>query len=369
MDKIIRNVRFMYSICSVCILGMMAHAFRYFNVMYSHDSVERVYIEEQIFSFKVGLGRFTHLIYMPLRDLYSAPWLIGCLSLFFLAITAYLLVDLFDINNNTFIVLLGGIFATNYSLTLINATYVYAADIYMLSILLYTVAIYLLIKYKYGWILGSICVAFALGIYQAYLPMALLVFLFYFMMQSVKNQSFNKQMLLLGKTGIMFGIAAFVYIIIIKYVEKYSGNGLIAGYNGLTAVGDYEGYDILEILKETYLYPLNFFNSITGYNQSYIRNVELILIILTILGFIFIVYKANITVKNKMIIVSCIVALPFVMNSVFLISKGLIHHLMIFHFCMIFFVSVIFPSALNVIIHSKHYITKIIFILTKLTLL
>ena len=102
MKIIIKNERLMYSLCATFIFGMIAHAFRYFNMSFTHDSV--YHLTERTLEYQLQLGRFTQYLYVPLRKIYGAPWLIGFISLVYVAIAVYLVVSLFEIKNENIIV-------------------------------------------------------------------------------------------------------------------------------------------------------------------------------------------------------------------------------------------------------------------------
>ena len=97
---------------------------------------------------KIALGRHMTPFYRSLRTPFGAPWLIGALSLIYLSFSVYFLVKLFDIRNMKLIALVSGVFATNFSLTALNATYMHDADVYMLAVLLYVLSAYLLLNFR-----------------------------------------------------------------------------------------------------------------------------------------------------------------------------------------------------------------------------
>lgn len=321
-------------LCSVFVFGLMAHAFRYFNTMYSHDSITRLYVGD--FTSKVSLGRFAHAFYMPIRNLYAAPWLIGFISLFFISVTTFLVVRIFSIDNKLTIILLSGIFATNYSLTLINATYVYVADVYMLAILLFTLSVYLLKAFRYGFIGGSICIAVALGLYQSYITIVLLLVLFVVLFSAYRNEDLKKTGITILKTIIMLLGSYFIYSAVMKIFLAYFQVELSSGYNGINSVGDFKGYSIISLLKETYVYVIKFFLNRTSYNSSLLRLSTIIIGFLLILALIYCFVKLNISRINRVIIIVCCLSLPIAMNCVYIIAKGTVHHLMVYPFCYVY---------------------------------
>lgn len=356
MERIIKNKRLMYCLVATFIFGLMAHAFRYFNMAFSHDSAD--HITERTFNYKLQLGRFTQYFYIPLRNIHAAPWLIGMISLIFVAIAVYLVVSLFDIENENIIILTAGIFATNYTLTLINASFIFTADTYMLSVVLYVLAAYLVIKNKFGWLWGSVCISLGMGLYQAFLPMTILLILFYMFRDALSDSKISAQIVRGVKTGIMFLLAAIEYKIGIWFSVTNAGKVLSDAYNGIDSVGDYSGVNIVRLFGETYLYPLRFFKRVTAYNTEYVRMASIILMFIMVICFMLILFRKDISKANKVFSIMCLVILPLAMNAVYFVSKGMMHDLMIYQFFMIYFFALLVLNCINDWTIIRHFKIK-----------
>lgn len=120
---------------------------------------------------------------------YSLPWLNGSLAILFLAISSIFIIKALEIHNELYCIFISAIMVTFPSITA-TFTYIFTVQYYCFSILLTCAALYLIRKYSKGWIAGVVCLAFSLGIYQAYLGIAcsfFLVFLILDMLQSKKT--------------------------------------------------------------------------------------------------------------------------------------------------------------------------------------
>lgn len=116
--------------------------------------------------------------------------------------------------------------------------YMYTADAYLLAFLLATLAVYLTwcVK-KWGTIAGMVCLAFAMGIYQAYATVAIVLVLLYIIRQFVIEkldflEAVRKDLKYLG----MLVGGAVLYAVILK-ITLIRYNITLPGYQGIGALG------------------------------------------------------------------------------------------------------------------------------------
>ena len=67
---------------------------------------------------------------------------------------------------------------TNTTVTLTNATYIYDADTYMLALLFSVLAVYFAFQFRYGTIASMIAVCISIGLYQAFIQVTIIFFMF-----------------------------------------------------------------------------------------------------------------------------------------------------------------------------------------------
>ena len=122
---------------------------------------------------------------------------LGFLSLFFIGITSYLITKLLSIKNKLLIGFVCGILITNLTVTLLNATYILDVDIYMFSLLLAVLSVYIFRRYKYGFLFSPLLLVGSLGLYQSFFQVAIFLFMYYiFGMKSIKvkmDKNFNSK--------------------------------------------------------------------------------------------------------------------------------------------------------------------------------
>ncbi len=340
-EQIFKNKELVWSFLATFVLGMMAHGYCYLNDIFSHDSM---LIFQNDNDAKHGMGRFLTGIYREIRGPFTAPWLIGIFSLVWLSFAVYLLIKLFDMKQIIYIVITAALLATNYSLTLLNATYIHDADCYMLSVLLAVAGAYLTIRYFYGFIPGGICLAASMAFYQANLPIAFMILLLWFIKKTLGNENWKRIFAYCGQ-ALGAGVTAFLaYKIGIWWFVLRRGISIEGGYNSISGVGDFAGVNIGTLCLETIKYVYDFFVTINAYNITRVRNATFILVLCAIGILVVLLVKGKVSVWNKIASVVAVLAIPLVINSVYFISKGMsgmFHHLMIYPFCMLHF-SVLF---------------------------
>ncbi|MBQ4260218.1 MAG: glucosyltransferase domain-containing protein [Lachnospiraceae bacterium] len=302
------------------ILGLAAHGYCYLNGIFSHDSMLIFQNDNQL---KQQSGRFLTPLYREWRSAFTAPWLIGVLSLMWLSLAVYFLTKLFEMQNKLYITLVAGLLTTNYSLTLLNATYIHDADFYMASVFLLVTGSYLCAKHTWGFVPGGICFALSMGFYQANFPIAVVILMLYYIRMAMENENWKKMLI---KAGQMIGSAATAFLLyklcVWMFVEK-KGIRIDGEYNSITKAFDFAETDIQKLIRTTVDYVYDFFMGQNAYNLPRVRFATLVLVIMTLVAVCVVLIKKRITILNKVIIVLMVALIPLALNSIYFISKGM----------------------------------------------
>ena len=157
---------------AVFVCGFMAHGYFFTNKISYHD--------DSCYYFGVGMtfgsGRWAlGLIQKVMNKVgflnYSSSWWNGGLCILLTAVCAVLLVDLLQIRQKSYAVLLGALLIAFPAMASLFA-YMFTAPYYMFAILLMIVAVYITVRYPYGYLLAIVIIAFSMGIYQTYFGVA-----------------------------------------------------------------------------------------------------------------------------------------------------------------------------------------------------
>ena len=97
-------------ILSVLAFGLAAHAYGYFALYHSGDSLEGFYRMDDLV--QISVGRFLQPVYTHLRGLVGVPWLCGLISLCWISAALCLIADLFRVRRKSTLVLMGALLAT-----------------------------------------------------------------------------------------------------------------------------------------------------------------------------------------------------------------------------------------------------------------
>ena len=170
IEKMKQNKLWRYTFFTAILLGLCTHLPIMLSDIPNHDGLASIYFDQNM----TVSGRWFLSVACGFSSYYSLPWIIGLLAISLLAVTAVLLTEVLEIEKVSGGVMIAGILVTFPVLTSTFA-YVFTMDGYMLAVLLSVLAVYLAGKVKGGALWGGIALAFSMGIYQAYLPMAILL--------------------------------------------------------------------------------------------------------------------------------------------------------------------------------------------------
>ena len=312
------------------VFGLAAHAYCYFNLTLSHDALFSLYRQDA--EGQIQLGRFMHVPYQFVRGGITAPALIGFLSLVFLSLSSYLTVRLLDIRNTLLVALTCGILATNVTLTFTNATYLHESDMYLLALLLACGAVWCCRAWRHGWLVGAVLAMMSLGFYQAYFSVSLMLFIM-IAIGRVLDGAPPKQVLreilpMLGTVALGFAL----YLALVFATTSLTGVGLSSGYNGLEGAGDFSTVSIPALIAKTWLYPVRYLVMPEGLYPLVMGVANVVLSLATIVTLFWLARRERVSAGGIAIMVVLLLLMPFAANYVYLISKGVVHSLMVYAF-------------------------------------
>lgn len=318
------------------LLGLAAHGYCYFNLLYSHDALHLVQ-DSNGAAAQIGLGRFLNPLYLQLRGVICSASLIGILSLCYLTVTAWLIVMLLDIKQNLLIFCACGILTTNTAITFLNASYIGAADIYMLALLLSAAAAYAAARCRYGFLCSPIFLCLSLGLYQSYLQVTVFLCMLAIARLLLENKPVKTilctaaKMLFALLSGLLLYKAAF------QYALTFTGIPAMDSYNGLAHVGQFESIAALwQLAKQTWLYPFQYYFTPQSGSPHVVIICNILLAGVLLLSLARIVVCRSLP-PGKLLLFGCLILLmPFGINVVYFIANGMEHALMIYSFFLVY---------------------------------
>ena len=158
--------------------GLVAYGFAMTNILNNQDNISNT---PGGYGAGTASGRwFLEYLAETVRAVWGTntlPLFNGLLSIVFVALAACLAASVLELQSRPFRILTGALFVTfpSFAMTML---FMFTVGYYAFALLLTLVGVYVAKRFGlYGIVPGAVCMALALGIYQAYLPVAAALFL------------------------------------------------------------------------------------------------------------------------------------------------------------------------------------------------
>lgn len=228
-----------------------------------------------------------------------------------------LICDLFQIKSKKSMFLVALLLSTFPSLA-VSFSYLFMIEIYIVALLLAVVAVYVTVRMKFGFILGSILISISLGCYQSYIGVAAALCLLYLIKMVLDKKDTKEIVLMVGKLLAMGIVGIILYFIILKIILSIKGVTL-SNYKGANEMGIPPLGQWPSLLYRTYLHFIGYFIGQSFFKATSFYSWVRILTILSssLLGIYIVVNKK--LYKNKvnfMLLILFIILMPLVVNIV-----------------------------------------------------
>ncbi len=322
-----------FAMTATFLWGMAAHAYCFFDNSVSHDSLNEFHGAILGNNIKMSSGRvFTSLYRDLFRSDVTLPWLIGLLSLLWLGITVFFLIRLFQIDSKILTFLTAGILTANLSFSATAATYLHDLDCYMFAVLCATVAVFLWRQASWGWLAGIVFVTITLGIYQAYLFVAVTLVIMVSLLDLLDGRNFQTVFLAGMKAICMILLGGGLYYLAMKVRLHYAGLQLYNNdYNSLYLLQKMSLAELPGLVWAAYCECFHrLWNGYSAYPKAIMQGITLFLGIAGMVSLI--VSVRNIRGKTAEIALTLLllVLLPLGMCMIYVLTKGYVHVLMVY---------------------------------------
>lgn len=343
---------FIVALLSTALFYIAAHGHRFTNAMFSGDSLYNVYQNDS--AWQIALGRFMQPILTFLRGGIESPFLICVLAVAFMVLSVFLMVDFLQLRRVVSIVAVAAMMTCNITVLTTNATFLSWSDYYSIALFLAVLSVWFMKKDKLlFYALGAISLSLSMGIYQAYLCVAIAMVMMYFLFQMLEKPTLKDTCIRLVKYLLTFLAAAVIYYVIWKVFQKVFNIWTAENYNGLSSVGDYSDTTIGAVLATTYQKVFQFFYEpyvfitmpFRGESLSIVwvyilRFCNLLAVLLLLLALVIKNLRSKTNLWHRLMQVAILLCFPFGINFVCFISKGMEHTLMIYAFCMVYVLAI-----------------------------
>ncbi|MBD5482985.1 MAG: hypothetical protein HDR15_10795 [Lachnospiraceae bacterium] len=216
---------------SVFLFGLLAHAYAFFNYIPNWDSVISYYSDQNT----IRLGRCFLTLACGISSYYDLSWVNGCLSLCYLTVTAILICELLRIRKKSTLVLLSALLVTFPAVTS-TFGYLYTADGYMLAMLCMTLAIFLTLKYRFGFLPGALLLMFGFGCYQAYITFAAMLVIVYSLDELLHGDTPLSALALKWLRALACAVFGYVLYAVVNRILLSVQHVSLADYQGISSL-------------------------------------------------------------------------------------------------------------------------------------
>lgn len=341
--------KYKYSIYSSMIFTFLTHFYFFSRRLANEDDLSYLVFKD----FALTSGRWNNGTLFTTSLM--SPSVNFILVIIILAIISLLICDIFKIKNKKNMILISLIISTFPSLAL-SFSYLFMVEIYMTSLLLAVLAVWLSTKWKYGFIPGSLCIALSLGNYQSYIAVSVSLIIIYVIKETIdKKKEILKDILKLFIMGILGIIIYFIILKVLLLINKTS----LSNYKGADSMGIPPISEWPKLIFRTYKHFIGYFIGKSYFRVSIFEStIRILTIILTFILLINKITKEKFY-KNKtyiIIFIILIVLIPFTFNIVdFMAFKADLTSLQIYSFSSLYLLIILIldktkPNYLNTII-------------------
>ncbi len=320
------------------LFSLAAHAYMFFTFAPGHDGLESLIETAEETTWQISLGRFMQPVYWLVRGRMPVPWLVGLLSLLFLAASSYLIVSVLGIERRLSLVLLCGVLSVNLTVTASNATYMPWTDVFMLALLLACLGAWLWERLPHGGALAAVPLfACSMGLYQAYIDVAIGLALLLLIRRIMDGEPFSS----LWKRALRYGLSllagAVLYYALVKLILTLTGVAMSEGYNGLTNLLKSDLVSLLRLVPDAYSdLSDQLFSLQLSYNTPAVVLCRSLIGLLGLALWVRCVRIRRIRGLALLSLLLCAALLPLGLNFVYVLSAGETHGLMTYSFVLVY---------------------------------
>jgi len=225
---------------STFIFGVLVHGYMLANFLINHDGL--AYFAYFADTFETNIpdtltsGRWFQDVAIAISGFAPMPWVIGLVSVFYLSVTACIIVACLEIKRAYCAALVGLILVTFPAAGVVFA-YIQVADSILLSVLLACLSAYLSKKFRFGFLLGAIVLALSLGIVQTYITFTAGLFLIMLILDTLHKRESDKAILLRAvKYVSCLALGLILYVVVLQYMLA-TRDVVLTAYQGIDQMG------------------------------------------------------------------------------------------------------------------------------------
>ena len=228
--------------------GYLVHLFAFTNILPNADGISRISDPQQM----TISGRWFLHYATAWNGFLQAPALIGFLSVLFLALASAFTVSLIRVRS-AWIGGLIGVLMIVFPSVAFTYLYLFTASAYCFGILLAVLAVWLTVRYRFGFLPGILLLACSVGTYQAYLAVAASLALLSLILSALDDKKKGIRILLSALKMLLFLVLGLVvYYLVLRLFLRVKDLTLLS-YKGIGVFGkDLTVRGVLEQIRAAY---------------------------------------------------------------------------------------------------------------------
>ena len=266
------------------VLGILVYIQLITQWLTNPDGVWNGILEKQGFNWEDSLGRVGLRMIGRAKGFFLYPALQTIFCLFLLSLITIMLCEMFEIHQQLWRIVLGFLMVCSPSLCNMF-TYYYTADAYMIAYFLSVLFVYILANNvsKRNVFYAAVLLACSLSLYQAYLGTSITLCLIYLLYGLLtKNEGWRRTLYQGGRFLISGFLGTLLYLLVYKCLCNFTGI-VPTAERGFASMGRIPAARLLSLLKQAYIYFIDYYFTDDLYNNSWnLRGVCNLLIFLII---------------------------------------------------------------------------------------
>ena len=300
------------------VFGYVIHLYAFTNTIPNPDGLSRIYDTQQM----TISGRWFLHYASYFHGFVQSPALIGFLSVLFLALAAAVVADLLELRSPAAGALAGTMMVAIPSVAY-TFLYMFTASAYMFGILLAVLAVWCCNRSRWGILAGAVLIACAMGIYQAYLPLAAALALCVVIRRCLDPEMSAGDVVRKGVSfliTILLGIA--LYYLMLKIFLAAKDLSLIS-YKNINDASAGVGGGLVASLWSAYKDFIFYFTipGTTSYVTKMLVLLNILLAVLSLVTLLILIRKNRCTGGKLILLLAAFLLMPLAVNCMAVVSK------------------------------------------------
>ncbi|MDO5153466.1 MAG: glucosyltransferase domain-containing protein [Eubacteriales bacterium] len=324
------------AVFSAATCGILTHFYGLVNTIHGCDD-----IAQQPYGYGTGItsGRW---FLTGLGDFvgfwggnYNLPFVNGVLFILIVAISAGFLVSALKIQKKSSCILIGILFVVFPSATS-TLYFRYTSVYYGIGLLLAVIAAWVLEKGHSGMLLSALCLAFSLGLYQAYAPMTIGIFVLQLLRLTMDGKQIKELIYSVLSMCASLILGLLLYFLFLK-IFLWLYNTSLSDYQGIDSMGKIVWADLPKLIKEAAysvcMFPVKDYCGLAG--MRLIKLSYLLLNGVSVFSICYIIWKLRKIGTSVIVLLLCAI-FPIAVNFIVIMCPdSWIYTLMVYSFVLI----------------------------------